>query len=294
MLLLLPLLLAFENPAGRGVDLALKGNCADAMPLLDQSMRDPEASRDTKRTVATVGVRCSMLLNRQNDPMSFIGWLKDAYPGDPEILALSARMFSDLSDRNAQELLDTAPDSPLVVELNAENFEKHGDIGKAIAEYRILLHHVPDKPGVQCRIGGLILDRPAEAKKEFEAELKINPDNAGAEYYLRDIARQDSDVPSSIPHFKRAMEIYPAFGEAWAGLGRALLDSGKAADAAAALETAAKLVPDNPTVHLALAIAYQRTGHKEDAAREFALQKSAAEKLNRTNTTLRKNVAGAQ
>ena len=294
MLLLLPLLLAFDNPAGRGVDLALKGNCADAMPLLDQSMRDPEDSRDTKRTVATAGVRCSMLLNRQNDAMSFIGWLKDAYPGDPEILALSARMFSDLSDRNAQELLNTAPDSPLVVELNAENFEKHGDIAKAIAEYRILLQRVPDKPSIHYRLGGLLLDKPTEAKKEFEAELKINPDNAGAEYYLGDIARQDSDVPASIVHFKRATEIYPAFGEAWTGLGRALLDSGKPAEAIPALETAAKLAPDNPTIHLALATAFQRTSHKEDAAREFALQKSAAEKLNRTNTTLRKNVAGAQ
>jgi tetratricopeptide (TPR) repeat protein len=181
-----------------------------------------------------------------------------------------------------------------VIELNAENFEKHAEIAKAIAEYRILLQRVPNKPGVHFRLGGLLLDRPAEAKKEFEAELKVNPNNAGAEYYLGDIARQDSDVPLAIAHFMRATEIYPAFGEAWTGLGRVLLDSGKAADAVPALETAAKLSPDNPTVHLALATAYQRTGHKEDATREFALQKSASEKLNKTTTPLRKNVAGAQ
>ncbi len=181
-----------------------------------------------------------MVLNRQNDAMSFIGWLRDAYPGDPEMLFLSARMFSDLSDRNAQDLLNTAPDFPLVIELNAENFEKHGAIPKAIA------------------------------------------------------ARQDSDVPASIAHFKKATEIHPAFGKAWTGSGKALLDSGKPADAVLALETAAKLAPDNPSVHPALATAYQRTDHKEDAAREFALQKSAGEKLNRNTTTLRKNVAGAQ
>jgi len=58
------------------------------------------------------------------------------------------------------------------------------------------------------------------------------------------------------------------------------------------LETAAKLAPENPTVHLSLATAYQRTGRKEDASREFALQKSTSEKINRNTTTLHKTVSG--
>src|SRR5579862_2303140 len=102
-----------DAPAERGVDLALKGKCVEAMPLLDQSMRDANVARETKRTVSTAGVRCSMLLNRQNDAMSYLGWLQEAFPGDPEVLFLAAHMFSDLSDRNAQELLNTAPDNPL-------------------------------------------------------------------------------------------------------------------------------------------------------------------------------------
>lgn len=294
MFLLLVFFFTVDAPAERGVDLALKGKCVEAMPLLDQSMRDANVTRETKRTVSTAGVRCSMLLNRQNDAMSYLGWLQEAFPGDPEVLFLAAHMFSDLSDRNAQQLLNTAPESPLVIELNAENFEKHGETGKAVAEYRVLLGRVPDKPGIHYRIGGLLLQQPGEARKEFEAELKINPDDAGSEYYLGDIARQDSDVQKAIEHFKRATDLYPAFAEAWTGLGKTLLDSGKAADAVAPLENAAKLAPDNPTVHLALATAYQRTGRKDDAAREFALQKATAEKLNRTTTTLRKNVSGVQ
>ena len=286
-----------STAADRGVDLALQGDCAGAMPLLDQAMRDSATETSVKRTVGFAGVRCSMLLNRQPDAMSFLAWLEEAYPHDADVLFLAVHVFSDLSQRNSQELMNTAPDSPLVIQLNAENFEKQGDLRKAIAEYRILLERVPDKPGIHYRIGGLLMSQPGganagEARKEFEAELKIDPRSAGSEYYLGELARRADQLPEAIRHFQAAVKLNPAFAEAFYGLGRALLDSGKAADAVAPLETGAKLAPDNPTVHFALATAYQRTGRKQDAAKEFALQKSTSEKLNQTTKMLHKTVSG--
>ena len=290
---------AEPTAAEQGVKLALDGHCQDAMPLLDRAMRDASNSVDTKRTVSFAGVRCSMLLNQQNDAMSFLGWLQQAFPKDPEVLFLAVHVFSELSDRNSKELMDAAPDSPFVIELNAENFERHGEIAKAVAEYRVLLKRAPDRPGIHYRIGGLILSQPGnpnsseEARKEFEAELKINPQNAGAEYYLGELARQENKLPAAIEHFTRATRFYPGFADAFYGLGRSLLDSGKPSDAVAPLETASKLAPQNPTTHFALATAYQRLGRKEDASREFALQKSTSEKINQNTKTLRKNVSGA-
>jgi tetratricopeptide (TPR) repeat protein len=286
------------QPAADGVKLALDGHCAEAMPLLDATMREAGSGLDVKRTASFAGVRCAMSLNKQDDAMSFVSWLQQAYPKDPEVLFLAVHVFSDLSLRNAKELMDAAPDSPLVVELNAENFEKQGDLAKAIAEYRILLQRQPDKPGIHYRIGGLIMSQPAtstsagEASKEFEQELKINPRNAAAEYYLGELARQQDRLPDAIQHFSASTRLYPEFAEAYAGLGRSLMDSGKAADAVAPLETAVKLAPDNPTVHFTLATAYQRVGRKQDAAREFALQKSTSEKINQNTKTLHKNVSG--
>jgi len=142
-----------ETPADRGIRLAMEGRCTDAMPLLDEAMRNAGYNTDFKRTVSTAGVRCSMLLNQQSDAMSFLAWLRQAYPHDPEVLFLAVHVFSDLSQRNSQELVNTAPNSPLVVQLNAENFEKQGDLKKAIAEYRILLQRVPKQPGIHYRIG---------------------------------------------------------------------------------------------------------------------------------------------
>ena len=286
--------------ATRGVQLALEGRCTEAMPILDQTMRDTGSGLDVKRKASFAGVRCSMTLNRQSDAMSFIAWLQQAYPKDPEVLFLAVHVFSDLSLRNSQDLLDTAPDSPLVIQLNAENFEKQGDLAKAIAEYRILLQRQPDKVGIHYRIGGLLMSQPdtasnpQEARQEFEQELKLNPRNASAEYYLGELARQGNNLPAAIEHYSRATALYPGFAEAYGGLGRSLLESGKTADAVTPLQTAARLAPENPAVHFALATAYQRLGRKQDAAREFALQKSTSEKINRNTKTLHKNVSGVE
>jgi len=280
------------------VKLALDGRCLEALPLLKQISFDT-LDRDTRRKVGKAGVRCGMLMNRQDVATSFLSLLQREFPSDADVLFLAVHVYSDLADMNSRELMSAAPDSTEVIQLNAEKFEKQGDLNKAIAEYRILLERSPNMPGIHYRVGGLLLAQPAsansseEARKEFEAELKIYPQNAGAEYYLGEIARQSDKLEEAIQHFRRSAELYPSFAEAHYGLGRCLLDSGKAAEAVSPLETAVKLAPENPTNHFALATAYQRAGRKEDASREFALQKSTAEKLNQNEKTLRKNVSGA-
>lgn len=296
---ILLLSLSLHAAAPRGVDLAIAGRCTEAMPELDAAMRDAAVTDADKRTVSTAGVRCSMLLNQQTDAMSFLGWLQQKYPQDPEVLFLAVHVFSDLSQRNAQDLMKAAPESALVIQLNAESFEKRGEVAKAIAEYRVLTARAPDRQGVHYRIGGLLMSQQTEqslvqAKKEFEAELLLNPRNASADFYLGELAMRENDAPAAIARYRQAIAIYPAFAEALAALGRSLLDSGKVAEAIEPLEQAAKLKPDDPAVHLSLATAYQRAGRKPDAAREFALQKSTAAAMNENVKTLRKTVSGVQ
>ena len=63
-----------------------------------------------------------------------------------------------------------------------------------------------------------------------------------------------------------------------------LLTEKNYAQAIAPLEAAVKLQPANPAAHYGLATAYSRTGRKEDAAREFALQQQAAERMGGPNS----------
>jgi tetratricopeptide (TPR) repeat protein len=289
-----------QSAAERATELAEHGNCTEAMPLIHQALEQDThfQDRDLKRRMGAAGVRCAMMLNHQGAATTLLAWLEDEFPHDPEILFMATHVYSDLSARTSQELMDVAPDSPLVVEINAEKFEKQGDWHKAIAEYRILLEREPRMPGIHYRIGQIILTLPAtatsndEARKEFEQELKVYPQNAGAEYFLGELARKGGRLPQAIEHYTNATKLNAGLPEPYFGLGRCLLDSDRAADAVGPLETAARMAPGNPTIHFTLAHAYQELGRKEDAAREFALQKSTSEKIQQSTETVKRNVSG--
>jgi len=290
-----------EPTAGGGAleaaEMAEQGRCGEAIPLLKRAMGRVQ-EKDLKRRIGADGVRCAMALNDQANATSFLAWLEQQFPRDPEILFMAAHVYWDLYARSSQALMDTAPDSPLVVELNAENLEKQGEWKKAIDEYRVLLQRAPEMPGIHYRIARLLMLQPGtastgeEARKEAEGELKIYPQNAGAEYLLGELARNADKLPEAIAHFQRALSLNAGLTDAYFGLGRALVDSDRPADAVPPLETAARLAPDNPTIHFTLATAYQRVGRKEDAAREFALQKTTAEKIRRNTNALRRGIAG--
>ena len=289
-----------QSAAERGAELAERGECAAAMPLIHQALEQDTQIQDSdlKRRMGAAGVRCAMMLDHRGAATTILAWLEEQFPHDPEILFMATHVYSDLSARSSKELMDTAPDSFLVVDINAENFERQGDWKKAVAEYRVLLAREPKMPGIHARIGQIILTLPAtatsndEARKEFEQELKLHPQNASAEYFLGELARKGGQLPQAIEHYRNATRLNPGLPEPHFGLGRCLLDSDKAADAVGPLETAAKLAPDNPTIHFTLAHAYQELGRKDDAAREFALQKSTAAKIQQNTETVKRNVSG--
>ena len=289
-----------QSAAERATELAEQGKCTEAMPLIHQALEQDSQiqDRDLKRRMGAAGVRCAMMLNHQGAATTLLAWLEEEFPHDPEILFMATHVYSDLSARSSRELMEVAPDSPLVVEINAEKFEKQGDWRKAIAEYRVLLQRAPQMPGIHARIGQIILTLPAtatsneEARKEFEQELKVYPQNASAEYFLGELARKAGHLPQAIEHYRNATKLNAGLPEPYFGLGRCLLDSERASEAVGPLETAARLAPGNPTIHFTLAHAYQELGRKEDAAREFALQKSTSEKIQHNTETVKRNVSG--
>ena len=110
----------------------------------------------------------------------------------------------------------------------------------------------------------------------MQQELEIDPANAAAEYVSGELARQMEDFPAAEQHFTRATRLEPGFADAYVGLGMSRVAQKKYQEAIAPLETAVKLQPGNPVAHYGLGTAYARTGRKEDAERQFALQQQAA------------------
>ncbi len=111
---------------------------------------------------------------------------------------------------------------------------------------------------------------------EASAEFRKEPNNSAAEFVLGELARRAGNWDEAARHFSRVSKVDVEFAEAYLALGMTLTSAAKFAEAVAPLQTYVKMQPDDPLGHYQLALAYGRTGNREGAAREMALQKETA------------------
>jgi tetratricopeptide (TPR) repeat protein len=267
----------------RAVNLAKSGHCKEALPLLKKSAQVED--KDLKREVGFAGVRCAMFADQPDAAIDFLRSLNRAFPHDPDVLYLSVHTYSDLSTRASAELANTGPTSPQALELSAEALEVQSKWDEAEKVYRQILKQHPNLPGIHYRLGRVLVSKPEfgaaaadAAKQEFEKELQVDPLNAGAEYVLGELAKQNQQWDDAIQHFSRAARLDAGFGDAFVGWGGSLVSLKKFPEAITPLETAVKLQAGNPAAHYLLAVAYARSGRKEDGDREFAIQQKLTQK----------------
>jgi tetratricopeptide (TPR) repeat protein len=268
----------------RAVSLAETGHCTEALPLLRKSIHqvtDP----DLKKRIGLLGLNCAMTQKGSYAALEFLTVLQREFPRDPEVLYAAAHALSDLSLRASKDLVREAPFSYQVYLLNAEALETQGKTAEAATEYRRIIAMNPLLPGMHARLGRVLLsghptpEAVAEAKKNFEEELAIDPHDAAAEYVIGELSKDENDLPGAVQHYTRAIRINADFTEAYLGLGSALVAQQQFAEAIPPLEKYEKLAPDSPTGHYQLALAYNGVGRKDDANREAALQREAAKSL---------------
>ncbi len=274
------------------------GDCRRALPLLKSALAritDPEL----KKRLGVDGVKCAMSLKDADAAEDLLRALRKQFPRDREVLYITVHVFSDLSLHASEELAASAPGSYQMHELNAEAMEAQDKLEDAIREYREVLKLEPNVKGIHYRIGQLLLSGPnrdankEEARREFEEELRVDPVSAPSEYVLGELARQDQQTAVAVQHLERAAKLDGEFTDAFIGLGRTLIEGGRAAEAMSPLQAAVKLEPDNPAAHFYLGTAYQRTGRQQEARREFALQKQATENANHARQERQAAEAGA-
>jgi tetratricopeptide (TPR) repeat protein len=270
--------------AEHATTLAETGHCTEALPLLKKSLAHV-SDKDLQKRVGFDGVRCASAVQQDDELLDFLRILNRQFPHDPEVLYVSVHAYSDLSSRAALTLARTAPTSIPALRLDAEAREMQGKWDEAENDYRKILAENPNYPGIHFLLARIQLSKPNPgpdfkdvAKKELQQELEIDPNNAGAEYVLGELARQAGEFDSAIQHFSKATKLDPNFADAYLGLGTSLMTEKNYAAAVLPLEMAVKLQPQSPVGHYSLATAYARTGRKEDAQREFALHQQTAER----------------
>jgi tetratricopeptide (TPR) repeat protein len=264
----------------KAISLAEQGRCRESISGLKHAMVGTVAA-DTRKQAGVLGVRCSLAMDDRDSANEFIRLLNKQFSKDPDVLFVVVHAYSDLSTRTAQDLGRTAPDSFAAHKLNAEALEMQGKWQPAELEYEGMIQKDPNARGIHFLLGRLLLSRPdagadapERAKQEFLKEIEIDPSNAGAHYILGELARRNEKCDEAIPQFSEAAKLNPNFAEAYLGSGLCLVTLKKYEEAILPLRNAERLMPGNPEVHHTLATALQRSGHKEEAEKEFAIHRS--------------------
>src|SRR5437763_2695926 len=146
------------SSAQAAIKVAQAGRCQEAVPGLKKASRLTD--KDLRRSAGFAGVRCAMILNQTGMALDFLRMLNREFPRDPELLYVSVHTYSDLSTRAAQQLATTAPNSAQAHELNAESLEVQGKWDEAGKEYRQILQINSQLPGIDFKLGRLLLSQP--------------------------------------------------------------------------------------------------------------------------------------
>ncbi len=259
---------------------AAGGHCDTALPDLSKHFAetaDPELRRLTGLALS----QCNLAQGHYDDAIPVLARLKSLYPGDADVLYQAARLHMKAWNDTLFEMFQKAPSSYRVNQISAEVFEIQGRYADAVTEYRKAIEKNQTALDLHFRLGRALLleshspENLAQARKEFEAELSLNPGDAVAEYEIGQILLTGQDAAAAAKHFERAAGLDPNFAEALQAVAKARMDAKHYDQAIALLEKVVRLQPANESAHYSLMMAYRNAGRTADAA----VQQATLDKL---------------
>ncbi|HEX8294009.1 MAG TPA: tetratricopeptide repeat protein [Pyrinomonadaceae bacterium] len=151
----------------------------------------------------------------------------------------------------------------------AEHFAAQKNMSDAQREYDLLARDYGKVANVQYAYGRYLLANRDEdgALAAFMKELENWPKHVLARCQIANIKLQRKEVEEGLRYAEEAARQAPRLPLAHYLLGRLLLEAGQNERAVEALETTAKMVPNEAKTYFALARAYTRLKRKADADR---------------------------
>jgi tetratricopeptide (TPR) repeat protein len=228
------------------------GRYEEALPGLEKGFRstDPQI----KRMCGLQLERVYTGLKRDNKAVDVAMEMNRLYPDDPEVLYHNGKIFGNYAFLMMRKLVEVAPNSIWRHQALAEAAESQESFATAIAEYHQVLKMNPNQPGIHYRLGRTLLARArqsnssddlAEAEKEFEEELRLDPENGNAAYEIG-LSRQNAGQFAEAQQvFEKVVRSHPDFEEAQLGLASVLTSEGKPQEALPHLQKAIALNGEN-------------------------------------------------
>ncbi len=144
-----------------------------------------------------------------------------------------------------------------------------GDEASATQAFQELFRLFPNARNAHFLYGYLLFaNDPDAALTEFLQELKIVPSNPDADVMAAWALLLRNRASEALPYAQNAAGQAPTLPSAQLVLGRSLMETGDLNGAMEHLQEGLRLEPGNLETHLALAKAYSKSGHQEDARRE--------------------------
>lgn len=266
----------------RALKLVSSGSCDAARADLTRQFSEGGKS-DLRRLAGLALVQCDLAQDRMVEAFPILEQLRQAFPGDADVLYEAAKVHMKAWNDVVLEMYKETPASYRVNQLSGEIFETQSRYGEAATEYRKAIEKNPAAMNLHFRLGrALLLEShdPAnlrEARKQFEAELALNPSDAVAEYEIGQTYLAEQNAAPAAVHFEKAAALDPNFAEALVALAKTKSDAKQYGAAIPLLERAIKLQPASESAHYSLMLAYRNAGRMADAQRE----KDVFDKLSR-------------
>ncbi|HKE23305.1 MAG TPA: tetratricopeptide repeat protein [Bryobacteraceae bacterium] len=266
---------AAEQPGDplRALQLAASGSCDAARADLAQQFAS-NSNRELQRLAGLALVQCNLAQGRMAEIFPLLDELRKAFPGDADVLYETAKVHMKAWNDAVLAMYKETPASYRVNQLSGEIFETQGRYAEAATEYRKAIQKNPAALNLHFRLGrALLLESHdaanlREARKEFEAELALNPSDAAAEYEIGQTYQAEQNAGAAATHFEKAVALDPNFAEALVALAKTKSDAKQHASAIPLLERAIKLQPTSESAHYSLMLAYRNAGRMADAQRE--------------------------
>jgi tetratricopeptide (TPR) repeat protein/tRNA A-37 threonylcarbamoyl transferase component Bud32 len=175
-------------------------------------------------------------------------------------------------DREAYpDAVDVTPAELEYLTLRGMIHARDGRLDKAIREFQAVLRINPDDAEAHCYLGVAHAQQGQldEAIREFHAALRINPNYAKAHSYLGLAYYQQARLDEAIREHQAALRINPNLADAHLNLGAAYTQQGRLDEAIREYQVALRINLDYAEAHFNLGLAFVEQGRLDEAIREY-------------------------
>jgi tetratricopeptide (TPR) repeat protein len=190
-----------------GVDYIKLGQPAKSVPLLQKAVRLAPTDLKAQRWLGTA------LWDSGQKTAAIEQLVKTTglFPADLDSYSALGEAYRKAGDDELESVLAAASGTPLVHQIYADIYRDQHAWVRAAAHEREALKQDPAWKDAHLGLGLIHLaqNQLAEAKSEFNEELRVDPASAAARTHLAELALLNGDSASAMPLLQRAVQLSP-------------------------------------------------------------------------------------